>query len=342
MRSGKQQDLRVPIQLIVSVLITNSVEAHYGFPRMVRAQNADLLLFYRVGTTHAYDDAAIAMRRSSDNGMSWPGEEILWRCEAGFSAHNPVAIVASNGKVILWASRFEYGPKLRRPNWWSTSDDDGATWTAWSVFDPSPQHNCYYVTDSIHTSAGLLAADATFPLSGKGTCHTRIHFSRDDGFTWSCRSNLTSPASNLGDEVALIETETDSILCIQRDRGRADTFRFWSRDGGRTWSDSESIRGMLDCVLQRPFLTRLDETSYLLSGRDYERKRVVTYVSTDGGQTFGHRRELDSYQKDGGYTSVIALDSGKCLIAWYSDSHTQPLKPDIKMASGPAFPAPPD
>ena len=109
LRSGKQQDLRVPIQLIVSVLITNSVEAHYGFPRMVRAQNADLLLFYRVGTTHAYDDAAIAMRRSSDNGMSWSGEEILWRCEAGFSAHNPVAIVASNGKVILWAHALSTG-----------------------------------------------------------------------------------------------------------------------------------------------------------------------------------------------------------------------------------------
>lgn len=201
--------------------------------------------------------------------------------------------------TILWASRFEYGPRLRHPNWWSTSDDGGVTWSAWSVFDPSDQHSCYYVTDAIHTSAGLLAGDATFPLSGKGSCHTRIHFSSDDGLTWSCRSKLTSPASNLGDEVALMETAADTVLCIQRDRALADTFRLWSRDGGRTWSDRESIRGMLDCVLQRPFLTRLNETSYLLSGRDYERKRVVTYVSTDGGRTFGHRRELDSFQKDG-------------------------------------------
>ena len=29
---------------------------------------------------------------------------------------------------------------------------------------------------------------------------------------------------------------------------------------------------------------------------------------------------------------VLHLDSGDCLIAWYSDSHTQPLMPDIKMA----------
>jgi hypothetical protein len=135
----------------------------------------------------------------------------------------------------------------------------------------------------------------------------------------------------MGDEVALMETEANTILCILRDRERADTFRLWSRDGGFTWSNRESIRAMLDCVLQRPFLTRLDETSYLLSGRDYVRKRVVAFLSVDRGQTFNHRIELDSFQKDGGYTTTLALDSGDCLIAWYSDSHTQPLMPDIKM-----------
>ncbi len=312
-------------------LITDSVDRHYGFPRLVRVQNGDLLLFYRVGITHAYDDSAIAMRRSCDNGASWSCEQILRQGEAGFSAHNPVGIVSSHGKVILWASRFQYGPNRRLPNWWSTSNDHGYTWSPWTIFDSSQQHNCYYVTDVIHTSNGLLAGDATFPYSGQGTCHTRILFSGDDGRTWSCRSELTSPAGNMGDEVALMETEENTILCILRDRERADTFRLWSRDGGFTWSDRESIRAMLDCVLQRPFLTRLDENSYLLSGRDYVQKQVVAYLSVDRGQTFNHRIELDSFQKDGGYTTTLALDFGDCLIAWYSDSHTQPLMPDIKM-----------
>jgi len=88
---------------------------------------------------------------------------------------------------------------------------------------------------------------------------------------------------------------------------------------------------MLDCVLQRPFLTRLDEALYLLSGRDYARRRVVTYLSVDGGRTFGQRMELDTFQKDGGYTAVVPLGGRACLIAWYSDSHARPLKPDIKV-----------
>lgn len=313
-----------------SVLITDCAERHYGFPRMVRAQNGELLLFYRVGLTHAYDDAAIAMKRSSDSGISWSGERILWQCEAGASAHNPVCIVGVQGRVILWASRYQYGPNLRHPCWWSSSDDHGHTWSEWTVFDASANHNCYYVTDAIHTADGLLACDATFPPSGQGACHTRILFSGDDGLSWVCRSALTSAAENLGDEAALMETEAGTILCIQRDRGRADTFRFWSRDGGHSWSERESIREMLDCTLQRPFLTRLDATSYLLSGRDFERKKVVAYLSVDGGQTFGARLELDSYQKDGAYTTVIGLDSREYLLVWYSDSHTEPLKPDIK------------
>ena len=101
-------------------LITNSVERHYGFPRLVRAQNGELLLFYRIGTTHAYADSAIGMRRSSDSGVSWSSERILWQCEEGYIAHNPVCINGAQGRVILWASRYQYGLNLRHPCWWSS------------------------------------------------------------------------------------------------------------------------------------------------------------------------------------------------------------------------------
>jgi len=42
---------------------------------------------------------------------------------------------------------------------------------------------------------------------------------------------------------------------------------------------------------------------------------------------------LDSYQQDGAYTTAISTGPMRCLIAWYSDSHTVPLKPDIKVAT---------
>jgi len=90
---------------------------------------------------------------------------------------------------------------------------------------------------------------------------------------------------------------------------------------------------MLDCVLQRPFLTRLDDRTILLTGRDYERKAVVAYLSRDNGESFAHRTRLDTFQQDGGYTTAVATGPNRCLIAWYSDSGTTPLKPDIKLGT---------
>ena len=320
------------LELDVPRLLTDDVDVHFGFPRVVRAHNRDLLLFYRVGTTHAHDDAVIAMRRSADNGASWSEEEIIRTLDPGSSAHNPVALVCPDGRVILWTSQYEYGANLRHPCWWSSSADHGRTWHPFSIFDPSETHNCYYVTDAIVISDGLLASDATFPASGAGNCHTRIHHSSDDGATWTVRSLLTQPEENKGDEAGLAETVPGTTLCLHRDRGRTDIYRFWSHDGGRTWSPRESIRDVLDCVLQRPFLTPIRDGVLLLSGRDYKRKRVVAYLSTDGGHTFGRRLEVDTFQEDGAYTTVAPIGTDVCLFIWYSDSHTVPLKPDIKSA----------
>ena len=92
-----------------------SREVHYGFPRLVRAKNGDLLLFYRVGTTHARDYSAIAMRTSGDDGASWSPERILHRDpDKRRSAHNPVALVTRSGRVLLWTSSFGFQERPRR------------------------------------------------------------------------------------------------------------------------------------------------------------------------------------------------------------------------------------
>ena len=73
---------------------------------------------------------------------------------------------------------------------------------------------------------------------------------------------------------------------------------------------------MLDCIPQRPFLARLDRSTLLLSGRDFARKKIVAYISTDNGRTFGHRGELDHFTGDGGYTSAVRLSSRRALMAY--------------------------
>src|SRR5436189_3243923 len=64
-------------------------EGHYGFPRLVRAANGRLLLFYRVGNEHAAGNSSIGLRHSTDDGRTWSDERTVWRGPDGVSAHNP-------------------------------------------------------------------------------------------------------------------------------------------------------------------------------------------------------------------------------------------------------------
>lgn len=306
---------------------------HEGFPRVVRTANGRLLLFYRAGRAHASGDSSIVSRTSQDEGASWSDERRVWAAPTGTSAHNPVALVTPQGRIILWMSRYVYSDKSheRQPCVWCWSDDNGETWTDPVPFDRSAERSCYYVTDAIATSDGLLASDASFPPTGGGACYTQLWHSVD-GVTWKVRATLTRPDENMGDETALLETEPGTLLCLLRNRRTRGTLRLWSRDAGRTWSDREDLGEMIG-VLQRPFLTRLDRTTVLLTGRDRDRRLVVAYLSRDNGQSFGQRHVLDSYQSDGAYTSACPIGQGSVLLTWYTDQGARPGQPDIKTAS---------
>lgn len=332
-------DSTLRLEITESRGIAVSRDVHYGFSRLVRAGNGKLLLFYRVGTTHAYDYSAITMRASADDGATWSAERVLHRDpDPRHSAHNPVALVTRGGRVLLWASSygFQVKPRTRNRGYWASSDDDGWTWPEFRIFDTDPARSTYYITDAILTSDGMLAAGTTFPPGGAGNACTLIWHSSDDGRRWSVRSMLTKPDENLRDEVALMETKAGTILCLLRARRQpgADYFkaiyRCWSHDGGRTWSKLENTYSMLDCILQRPFLTRLDPATLLLPGRDLERKLVVACVSTDNGATFAYRRVVDHYNADGAYASAVRLSGSRALMTYYSDSGSAELKPDIK------------
>ena len=73
-----QSQLEVPhwsqtIELSEPRSIAVDPKVHYGFPRLIEAKDGRLLLFYRVGTSHAKDSSTIAMRTSLDEGASWGG-----------------------------------------------------------------------------------------------------------------------------------------------------------------------------------------------------------------------------------------------------------------------------
>lgn len=326
------------IEFTPPVPIVADPAVHYGFPRIVRAANGHLLLFYRIGKSHASDHSSVALRRSSDGGKTWLAEQILYTDpDPGRSAHNPVALVAPSGRVILWIStfRFSTSPARRETGSWTWSDDNGATWAPFRVFDTDKTRSNYYITDAIPTSDGLLAAGATFPPSGVGNCYVLLWHSANGGRTWQVRSRLTAPEANRGDEVALLEQSPGHVLCLLRTRRQpgAKTYpqglsAFHSTDGGRTWTEDANLFPQLGLTLQRPFLTRLSSSRILLTGRDIDRKEIVAFLSTDNGLHFGRKVVVDSYAKDGAYTSCVKLSANETLMVYYADAPG--TLPDLK------------
>lgn len=300
---------------------------HYGFPRMIRAADGRLLLFYRVGTSHASDPATIAMRTSTDDGATWSAERVIHRDPDGFSAHNPVAAVAPDGRVILFVSSYDFEDRRKLPMYWAHSDDHGETWSAFAKFDTDPSRSTYYMTDVERTDAGLFGMSAGFAPDARTQCHNLLWFS-PDGRDWELRSAQTLPEDNRGNEVDVVHQRGEDFMVIHRDRRSETTWRVRTTDAGRTWSEREDIGDQVE-ILQRPEVTRLSDGVILLSGRDRKRALVVVYVSRDGGENFRERHVIDSYSADGAYTTVERLNDHQALLVYYADRTESRGKPDI-------------
>ena len=306
-------------------------EIHFGFPRLVRTADKRLLLFYRVGLSHASDPAAIAMRTSFNNGQDWSDERIIHRDPDGYCTHNPVALVAADGRVILFVSSYNWRGRAKLPMYWSHSDDQGQTWALFTKFDSDPSRSTYYMTDAIRTERGLYGMSTGFAPDARTEAHNLFWYS-SDGRTWSVRSVMTPPAENLGDEVSILPIGPESFMVLLRDRRGQTTWRTWTRDGGRTWDALEDLGGQVE-ILQRPFLTRLTPDVLLLTGRDRKRALIVVYVSRDGGKSFAERHVIDRFDGDGGYTAAVPLSASKALLVYYADGPEYRGKPDIRQVT---------
>ncbi|MBT3375163.1 MAG: exo-alpha-sialidase [Lentisphaerae bacterium] len=310
-------------------------EVHEAFPRMVRARNDDLLLFTRLGTSHASDPAAIVVRTSSDDGKTWSEKRELRTDPGGteWTAHNPVAVVAPDGTVILWCSRYHWGEHRKRHCIISRSHDHGATWDAFEQFDSSPDRCCYYVTDAKSIDDTIMAVSTCFNAEGREPAFNLCWNSPDSGRTWTVVSQMTAPEDNLGDEVTIAPLEGLQAIVLLRGRRRDGTSRYRTPDAGKTWSPQEAITEQVG-VLQRPLLTRLGPERWLLTGRQADRtpKAVVAYLSDDNAQTFCGPEIIHEYHEDGAYTSVLRVGPGTFRMAFYSDAVT-PRKCDLYLAT---------
>ena len=143
-------------------------KTHFGFPRIIRAANGDLLVFYRVGKSHAAGPGKIAMHRSTDDGKTWSPRRIIWEGFPTKTAHNPVAVVTRGGEIVLWCSAYQWKPREKGPCYKSVSKDHGKTWSDFKPFGGNEGFSTYYMVDAIQTADGAAGRVGRFQVARQG------------------------------------------------------------------------------------------------------------------------------------------------------------------------------
>ncbi|MBI3880464.1 MAG: exo-alpha-sialidase [Verrucomicrobia bacterium] len=283
--------------------------------------------------------AHIAQIHSDDQGRTWSAPRVVVENAGGENVMSVSFLRLKSGKLaffyILKNSWHDCRPHVR------VSSDDGATWSEPKLIVEAPG---YFVLNNdrvIQTSAGRLIVPVAFHRSRTGDPKSSRSFdargiamwylSDDEGATWresgswwaaplACSSGLQEPG--------VVELADGKLFTWVRTSLGAQ-YGFNSADGGKTWSAPEPTE--MKSPTSPASLKRLPNSPDLLaifndhSGQfpfpKGKRTPLVAAISTDGGQTWPHRKLIED-DPDGWYcyTAIHFVDDAVLLAYCAGDS----------------------
>jgi predicted neuraminidase len=290
--------------------------------------NGDLYLAYYGGAGEYADETKVFGARRSAESQRWTDPQVI-ASNPIRSLGNPVVWQAPDGLVwLFYVTRFG--------ETWSTSrikaklSRDGAqTWSEPFLVTLEPGtmvrgqpivlSNGDYLLPIYHETGDdpeVTGADTT----------SRFLRKRPDSWDWVESGVIHSDRGNL--QPAVVELDAQHLLAFCRRAGDyLPTTRGWivrseSHDGGWTWS-----RGV-DSSFPNPNsavdLKRLRNGHLLLVYNDSmsDRTPLTVAISTDGGRSFPHRRNLAEGPGSFSYPTAIQTEDGRIHVAFTSDERT--------------------
>jgi len=293
---------------------------------VINLTDGSLLLVYtrfRGGSSSDFAPADIVTRTSSDGGRTWREPRIIAQ---GLDTGNVLSasmVRLRNGAITVFYGRlsFRKGPGYTRGNMddvtmpmddqmMRISTDEGKTWSEErNITMPGDASQVLLNDNASRLSTGRLLLSnyhGLSPYSGDPEFVQPL-LSDDDGKTWSPSRfrvclNVEGPGGLGGlSESAVTERGDGSLLMTSRTT-TGFVYHCHSRDGGETWSKPEPTD--LPASGSPTSLKRVPGSNDLLllwnqvSREEWElgfaRHRLTAAISSDGGKTWRHRRNLES------------------------------------------------
>ena len=319
------------------------IRRHHAFPGLVRLNDGTLVVTYREGSDHwETDDSVVNVTLSADNGATWSEPKTIhglngWACG---SHHGPTQL--SDGSVMAPAMAIRHvqagqrGPyKFRVFN--LRSYDNGRTWERKEI-GPQPGYLWQNQYGRIHEFDGiLLQGGGGQTYSDDDFWRTGYFVSHDNGETWP---EWRTIATHLQDENDILELPDGRFLSMIR--SGKETYRSYSADRGKTWSQAEK----LDVFGQCPSLLLLPTGHILFAYRQVRPGAQVGIglaVSPDYGATWDEVDPLyvSPTDWDCAYPSMILDGDNHVLAAYYtafggSSSHIELARLRINVGTSPA------
>ena len=331
---------------------------HFAFPDVVKLKNGKFMAVYRNGNTHADKSGSIIVSLSND-GINWDEPDVLLN-DSTIDDRDPSIAVLSDGRVAMNWFKYRYPADYSEP-WvhhlfFAVSDSSGLNFGEHiqvdeGVFDYSEtaeMNESGIWVDENGSEITVAASSSSIVEDGEKiiipayfgnalnwqsmakTPKTRVvlYESSDGGKTWTPNEveAAIDEKSWLSEPALLKVTDKRWLLHVRTAKGaspsaKGDLVQSISEDGGKTWSQYES----LGFVAHAPELLKLENGVIVSSfrwldwGTDVNREAVSMIYSLDGGKTWSDLIEiLDCGKAECGYPGMIELPDNKILVVYYT------------------------
>ena len=207
--------------------------------------------------------------------------------------------------------------------WLVRSNEAG---TSWSPPESLVASSNYYVSSPARLLAdGHLAMGLYYVNSSKTWANGAVTLSDDNGATWSSPVNIPTSV-RLDAETDVIQLKDNSLWAVERNNSSSSPMYFsTSADEGASWTNSKP----LDFHGESPYLWRSEQGVVLLGYRSLIGGVYSTALRYSLDECASWSDEITIDALGGAYTSMVNLDDGSVLVAYFDKMGDAPA--DIRV-----------
>jgi predicted neuraminidase len=291
-------------------------------------KNGDLYLAYYGGAGEYATETSVFGSRRAKNSRTWAKPEPIAR-NPFHSMGNPVVWQAPDDIVWLFFvvrpgatwSTSRIMAKISRDAARTWSEPFVVTWEAGTMVRSRP----IALDDGAYLLPIYHETGADTEMTGPDTTSLFLRFD-PQAKLWTESNRVRSRLGNL--QPAVVQISGAHLLAFCRRGGDyepgndGNVVRTESRDGGKTWTDGVETEFPNPNAAIEMIRLRNGHLLLVYNHSANDRTPLTAAISTDGGKTFPHRRNIADGPGDFAYPSAVESQDGKIHLTYTSDERT--------------------